>query len=225
MHPINSPEDFAEAFGVSRETRGRLELYADVLRHWQKTINLVAPGTLPGLWQRHFADSAQLIRHVPPGAHTWLDLGSGAGFPGMVMAILLSDRCLTPGQPSPHHTLLESDTRKAAFLREVARQTGVAVDIVGQRIESPSTHAKVGRIDVVTARALAPMGRLLDLAAPFLSPHSKGLFLKGRDVEPEIVDARRKWSFDCTLAPSVTDPEGRVAVISNLHVKPEGNTP
>ena len=248
MHAITGPEDFARAFAVSRETLSRLERYADLLRQWQKTINLVAPSTLPDLWQRHFADSAQLIRHAPPGAYRWLDLGSGAGFPGMVIAILLQDRCLTSGQTSrlnegcltkgqtpTKYTLLESDSRKAAFLREVARQTGlrraeaasagqagVAVDIVAQRIESPSTQVKVGRIDCVTARALAPLGRLLDLAAPFLSSDSKGLFLKGRDVEAEIADARQTWAFDVALHPSVSDPEGRVAVISNLRVKSEG---
>ncbi len=235
MTPIKGPEDFAEAFGVSRETLGRLELYADLLRHWQTTINLVAPSTLPDVWLRHFADSAQLIRHAPPDAKTWLDMGSGAGFPGLVMAIMLSDRCLTSGQTPLHYTLLESDSRKAAFLREVGRQAGlrraeaasaaqagVAVDILCARIESPSTHAKVGRIDCITARALAPLGRLLNLAEPFFSRETKGLFLKGREVEAEIEEARRTWAFDVALHPSVSDPEGRVAVISNLRVKSEG---
>ena len=126
---ITTPEDFARAFGVSRETLERLETYEALLKQWQKTINLVAPSTLSDIWHRHFADSAQLLALAPPGAERWLDLGSGAGFPGLVLAILLAER------GHGRVTLIESDTRKAAFLGEVARRVGVAVDILGTRIE------------------------------------------------------------------------------------------
>ena len=144
MQTIKGPDDFARVFPVSRETLAKLELYADLLRHWQKTINLVAPSTLPDIWQRHIADSAQLIPLAPPEAHKCLDLGSGAGFPGLVMAIMLTDRGQNSGLTPPHYTLLESDTRKAAFLREVVRQTGL------RRAEADLT-AQAG-VDIVVAR-------------------------------------------------------------------------
>jgi 16S rRNA (guanine527-N7)-methyltransferase len=125
-------------------------------------------------------------------------------------------------QPGVRVTLIESDGRKAAFLREAARQTGVAVDIVCARIESDATHAKVGKSDVVSARALAPLGRLLEWAYPYFSSDSIGLFLKGREVETEIVSAKASFAFACQLQPSLTDPDGRVVVIRNLRVKSEG---
>ena len=213
---IRGPSEFAEAFEVSRETGDRLDAYAALLRRWQKTINLVAPSTLDDIWNRHFADSAQLLKFAPDSVKTWLDIGSGAGFPGLVVAIML------PARRQVRMVLIESDSRKAAFLGEAARATGVVVDIVCARIESSSTHAKVGPVDIVSARALAPMGRLLELASPFLSSRTKGLFLKGRNVETEIAEASATWSFAHRLEPSLTDPEGRIVVIENLHVKSEG---
>ena len=210
------PRAFSEAFGVSRETLEKLETYATLLREWQRTINLVAPATLPEVWKRHFADSAQLFALAPEGARRWLDLGSGAGFPGLVLAILLAER------RAGHMTMLESDSRKAAFLRDVARHCGVSVDILCSRIESASTHDKVGKVDVVTARALAPLDRLLGLARPFFSRHSIGLFLKGREVEREIDEARGEWRFEVDLITSRTDASGRIAVIRNLAGKAEG---
>ncbi len=213
---ISTPAAFQAAFSVSRETLDRLESYASVLRHWQKTINLVAPSTLDHLWHRHFADSAQLLALAPPDAKTWVDVGSGAGFPGLVIAILLAER------GKSRVTLVESDSRKAAFLGEVARQTGVAVEIAPARIEKTTTQAKVGRVDVVTARALAPLPRLFGLIAPLFSPETTALLLKGREVEAEIEAARQGWGFDASLAPSITDAEGRIAVIRNLHGLSEG---
>jgi 16S rRNA (guanine527-N7)-methyltransferase len=213
---IRGEEDFANAFCVSRETLIKLKTYAALLNEWQRTINLVAPNTLSEIWHRHFADSAQLLALTPEGSRRWLDLGSGAGFPGLVLAILLTEK------GSGSVTLVESDSRKAAFLREVARSCGVSVDILCGRIESASTHFKVGKSDVVTARALAPLNRLLGLAMPFFSRNSIGVFLKGREVEREIEDARQEWRFDLDLIPSRTDPSGRIAVIRNLTVKAEG---
>jgi 16S rRNA (guanine527-N7)-methyltransferase len=214
---IATPEDFARAFGVSRETVERLKAYEALLKQWQKTINLVAPSTLPDIWHRHFADSAQLLALAPPGAERWLDLGSGAGFPGLVIAILLAER------GSGRMTLIESDTRKAAFLAEVARRVGVPVDIRGTRIEKTATQAKLGPVDVVTARALAPLPRLLDLSAPFFSGPTMGLFLKGREAEAEVEAARKLWDFEPELHQSLTDASGRIIVIRALNAKTEGH--
>lgn len=211
--PVDSPEAFAQAFAVSRETLAKLVAYEQLLQRWQKTINLVAASTLKTVWERHFADSAQLWAYRPAQVETSLDLGSGAGFPGLVLAIMDST------QRPTRHTLVESDSRKAAFLREVARGTGVTVDILCGRIESPEIHAKVGAVDCVTARALAPLPRLVELAAPFFGPSTLGLFSKGREVTAEIGDARLAWDFDIELKPSVTDPDGRVVLLTALKRK------
>ena len=209
---IGGPEAFRTAFAVSRETVDRLTAYAALLKRWQKTINLVAPSTLDDLWHRHFADSAQLLQHAPGAVH-WLDLGSGAGFPGLVLAIMAKERGGT------RHTLVESDTRKAAFLREVARETGVAVEIVAGRIESAQTADRLREINCVTARALAPLPRLLPLAALFFRHGTIGLFLKGRDVTGELEEVAAAWDFRSELLPSVTDREGRIVRLSELQVK------
>ncbi len=212
---ITTPEAFAAAFSVSRETIDRLATYEDLLRRWQRAVNLVAPSTLDSIWQRHFADSAQLLALAPETAERWVDLGSGGGFPGLVLAILLKER------GHGHVTLIESDKRKAAFLAEVARKTGVAVEIVAERIEKSATRVKLGTVDVITARALAPLPRLLGLAAHLSSPTTTGLFLKGKDAEAEVLEARKEWAFEATLKPSMTEPEARIVVIRNLHAKTE----
>jgi 16S rRNA (guanine527-N7)-methyltransferase len=210
---IRDAADFARRFAVSRETIDKLLAYEALLRQWQKTINLVAPSTLDAVWPRHFADSAQLLALAPPDAKAWLDFGSGAGFPGLVLAIMLAER------PGAKVTLVESDTRKAAFLGEVARKTGAPVDIRPDRIEKLTTQSKLGPVDVITARALAPLPRLLDLAAPAFSAQTTGLFLKGREAETELDAARERWAFDGALEPSVTDARGRIVVIRALKAK------
>jgi len=213
---IDEAGAFQRAFSVSRETVDRLERYEALLRQWQKAVNLVAPSTLADVWHRHFADSAQLAALIPEAAESLVDLGSGGGFPGLVLAIVLMER-------RPYRfTLIESDTRKAAFLREVARETRVPVDILASRIENPETQRKVGQVDVVTVRALAPLSRLLGLAAPFFAPHTVGLFLKGRDIHGEIDEARAGWQFDVALVPSKTDRQGQIAVVRNVSAKTEG---
>lgn len=222
--PIRSREDFSRAFAVSRETLDRLETYESLLRTWQRTINLVAPSTLDETWGRHFADSAQLLALAPPDARRWLDLGSGAGFPGLVLSVLLAER------EGAKVTLIESDSRKAAFLREVARKTGVVVDILCERIEKLPTQAKVvsretaesGKWDVITARALAPLPRLLDLAAPYFSQDTVGLFLKGREAEAEVAAAQSGWSFSFELHRSLTDKDGQVIMVRALQAKTGG---
>ncbi|MBX9683133.1 MAG: 16S rRNA (guanine(527)-N(7))-methyltransferase RsmG [Hyphomicrobium sp.] len=213
---IDTPELFAEEFSVSRETVSRLKTYEDLLKRWQKTINLVAPGTLGDIWHRHFADSAQLWRlgnlaESPAGV--WLDFGSGAGFPGLVLAIMAAEKAAT------RHILIESDSRKAAFLREVARHTGVAVDILCTRIESTETLAKVEPASCVTARALAPLPRLAGLVAPYFESSTRGLFLKGREVGAELEEARRDWDFEFNLVPSLTETDARIVVLHGLQAK------
>jgi 16S rRNA (guanine527-N7)-methyltransferase len=206
---IENADQFASAFNVSRETLGRFNLYESALKQWQPRINLVANATLPDVWERHFADSAQLAAHVPAEAESFVDLGSGAGFPGLVLAILLASA-------ERRFTLIESDQRKGAFLREVARRTGTTVDILSIRIESAAREARLGRIDVVTARALAPLDKLLDLAEPFFGESTVGLFLKGQAAAAEVEAASKQWSFDVTLVPSVTAADASVVVIRRL---------
>lgn len=217
MQPESAPAAFQREFGVSRETLKKLERYAELLSLWQKTINLVAPSTLQDTWQRHFADSTQLVALAPATVRTWVDLGSGAGFPGLVVAIMLAERA-----PAARVTLIESDSRKAAFLGEVSRKTGVAVDIRIGRIEIASTRAKLESVDVVSARALAPLDRLLALALPLWGASTVGLFLKGRGVEAEVSAAEAGFAFQCELVPSRTDPSGQCAVVRNLRARSTG---
>lgn len=212
--PVTDAAGFAREFGVSRETAVKFESYAALLKQWQKAVQLVAPSTLGAIWTRHFADSAQLMSLASPDARTWADLGSGAGFPGLVIALLARDSGSI--RPDLRVTLVESDTRKAAFLREVARQTGCPVDILGTRIESASTRDKVDTVEVVSARALAPLTELFRLAHPFWQPTTLGLFLKGRDAENEVEAARAAWNFELELKPSLTDSMARLVCVRNL---------
>jgi 16S rRNA (guanine527-N7)-methyltransferase len=232
---IGDAEAFQRAIGVSRETLDRLETYDSLLKTWQRTINLVAPSTLEDAWHRHFADSAQLLafgcvsRESGPydssgsagekasAPRSWLDLGSGGGFPGLVLAILLAER-----DPGARMTLVESDSRKAAFLGEVARKTGVTVEIRTERSEKFATQAKSRIRDVITARALAPLPKLLGIVLPFFSPQTVAVFPKGRDVAAELAEAARAFRFDATTEASLTDAEARIVILRNLAVKSEG---
>jgi 16S rRNA (guanine527-N7)-methyltransferase len=210
---IDGPESFAEAFKVPRETIHALSRYAELLAHWQKSINLVAPSTLPELWSRHFADSAQL-RSLAPDVRLWLDLGSGAGFPGLVVAILQAQR------PGFRMHLVEANHKKCAFLAEVARATSAPVDIHAMRIEDLAEKAQSLKPDVVSARALAPLPRLLELAEPFMGEGTKGLFLKGRETEAEIEAARDRWAFDVLLHPSTTARDAYIVELAGLRRRP-----
>jgi len=189
-----SPGEFQAAIGADAATMARLTAYAELLAKWQARINLIGPDTLPDLWHRHMLDSAQLLPLLPPGAKRLADLGSGAGFPGLVLAIL--------GAPDVH--LVESDARKAAFLREAARLTAAPVTVHVARAEALAPLAA----DVVTARALAPLGKLLGWAAPHLAPGGVCLFLKGKGSEDELTEARKEWIITCDRAASRTDPAG-----------------
>lgn len=207
---IESLESFVAHFGVSRETSERLKLYHDLLAPWQKAVQLVSPKTLAEAWHRHFADSAQLVALMGAGApKSWVDLGSGGGFPGLVVAILLWDQ-------GTRVTLIESDRRKCSFLREVARQCGITVDIVTARIETAANTSSVGAADVVSARALAPLPQLLALALPLFGPKTIGLFMKGRDVALELAEARTTWAFEAELLDSLTDPEARIVRVREI---------
>jgi len=211
--PIKGPADFAKAFKVPRETIHRLVRYADLLALWQKSTNLVGPSTLPQLWSRHFADSAQLCA-LAPNARLWLDLGSGAGFPGLVVAILQT------GTPDFRMHLVESNRKKSAFLKEVARATEAPVDIHAMRIEDLAQSRDKLEPDVVSARGLAPLPRLLDLASPFFGPHATGLFLKGRETDTEIEQARRHFDFACRLHRSLTSASARIVEVTALTPRP-----
>jgi 16S rRNA (guanine527-N7)-methyltransferase len=210
---IDGPESFAEAAKVPRETILRLTRYGDLLAHWQKTTNLVGPSALKDLWSRHFADSAQL-RSLAPDARLWLDLGSGAGFPGLVVAILQT------GTPDFRMHLVESNHKKCAFAAEVVRAVQAPVDIHATRIEDLAERAQSLRPDVVSARALAPLPRLFELAAPFFGEGTRGLFLKGREAEAEIKAARPGWDFDVHLHPSVTAGDSQIVEVTGLRERP-----
>lgn len=195
-----TPETFAGQIPVSRETLGRLETYAALLRKWNPAINLVSRDSLPDLWRRHLLDSAQLTALIPPQQSlTILDMGSGAGFPGLVLAIL----ALEGERPWTIH-LAESDTRKATFLSTVARETGAKPIIHTQRIERLTPFP----VDLVTARALAPLDKLLDYAAPFLTAGSECLFLKGVAAEDELTATAKTWNMVADRLPSRSGPTG-----------------
>jgi 16S rRNA (guanine527-N7)-methyltransferase len=204
-----SREGFAELaeIDVSRETLERLTAYLDLLRRWQRAVNLVGASTLEDPWRRHLLDCAQIAPHVPAKARIVLDLGSGAGLPGLILALL--------GVPGVH--LVESDQRKAQFLREAARITGACVVIHARRIEQLQGLAA----DVVTARALAPLPRLLALAEPFLTPPSICLFLKGKTAERELTDARRSWHMLTDVVPSRSGSSGVLLKLKGVGRAPD----
>jgi len=191
---------FADLFPVSRETLARFEAYAELLTRWSARINLVGRDTLADLWRRHMLDSAQLRAFVATASQSLIDLGSGAGFPGLVLAIL----------DVAGVELVEADSRKAAFLREAARVVEVEVTIRPCRLATVPPHA----VDVVTARALAPLDRLLDLAQPFIGPDTVCLFPKGERAEQELTLARKRWTMNSSMYDSIADPRG---VILRLH--------
>lgn len=206
---MDGPQQFAESLKVPRETIHRLGCYAEILTDWQKRTNLVGSSTLPGLWSRHFADSAQLCG-LAPNARLWLDLGSGAGFPGLVIAIIQA------GTPDFRMHLVESNRKKCAFLAEVARETEAPVDIHAMRIEELAECAQSLRPDVVSARALARLPRLFELAAPFFGERTKGLFPKGREAEAEIAAAREDWEFDFRIHQSLTAEDSHIVEVARL---------
>ncbi len=208
MKRVLGPEDFAAAQNVSRETILRLTVYEASLRKWNARINLVAKSTLPDIWHRHFADSAQLFQLARQKTGLWADLGSGAGFPGMVLAIMARDLA-----PDLRIALVESDQRKCAFLQTIAAEVAPAAIIMAQRAEL----AKPLNANTVFARALAPLAELLPLARRHLAENGECLFLKGAAVESELTALGQIWDSSIETIPSRTDPKGVVLRIGGIH--------
>jgi 16S rRNA (guanine527-N7)-methyltransferase len=209
--PSDASSDKAEALAlvpVSRETEARLDRYLDLLRQWQAKTNLVAPSTLPQLWTRHVADSLQLLT-LTPTAKTWVDLGSGGGFPGVVLACGLAE---TSG--AKVH-LVERNSKKAAFLREALRITS-APGIVHPGAIEDIVDSIAGPVDCVTARALAPLHQLIGFAEPLVKKGAKALFLKGQDVEVELTEATKYWNIKPNLHSSLTGGQGWIVEIDHI---------
>jgi 16S rRNA (guanine527-N7)-methyltransferase len=195
-HPVRHLGD------VSRETTERLTAYVDLLLTWNRKINLIGRADEALVWQRHIEDGLQLVPLVPAQAHAAIDLGSGGGLPGLVLAIATGLR----------YDLVEADQRKAAFLREAARVTGASVAVHAVRIED----ARIPPADLITARALAPLRHLLALAFPFIAPDGVALFPKGAAAEQELTDARREWNMRVERIPSRTHPAGVILKLSEV---------
>jgi 16S rRNA (guanine527-N7)-methyltransferase len=208
---VVDPSDRAQAMAlmdVSRETVELFQRYVDELHRWQKVKNLVGPATLDSVWTRHVADAAQLVRHCP-NALRWVDMGSGAGFPGLITAIQLK------GRPGAQVHLIESNGRKCAFLRAVARELALPVVVHDARIEAV-IDALDGKVDVVTARALAPLSDLLGLSRKLLTSGATGLFPKGQDVGDELTEAAKYWRIGASTVASKTDPKARIVIVNSL---------
>lgn len=200
-------EDLLHIANVSRESLPRLEAYVDLLVRWQSRINLIGPATVGDIWHRHMADSLQLLEHVPQDAETVLDLGSGAGLPGVVLAL-----ARPAGYGFTVH-LIESNAKKCAFLSEVIRQTGAPAKVHNARIESLDSDALQAGKSVVTARALAPLCELLDYARKPLENGAIGLFLKGRDIDRELTEAAKYWKVAAHRIESLTQREACILKI------------
>ena len=203
--PTRAPlgrEGFAKLTGVSRETLDRLAKYVELLNSWTRRINLVGRDTLGDVWRRHILDSAQLFPLIPREARVLVDLGSGAGLPGLILAIM--------GVPEVH--LIESDGRKAVFLREALRVTETRAIVHAQRLDRVPAFAA----DVVTARAFAPLPELLAVSERFLGPQTVCLFLKGRMVDEELTEAGKTWHIGLLRQPSLTDPSGCILRLEGI---------
>ncbi|ESY47348.1 MULTISPECIES: 16S rRNA (guanine(527)-N(7))-methyltransferase RsmG [unclassified Mesorhizobium] len=197
-----------EAAGpVSRETFDRLVTFEQLFLKWNRSINLAAPSTLDDVWGRHILDSAQLAR-IAPQAKRWADLGSGGGFPGLVMAFLLVER------DGASIDLVESNRKKASFLQAVIGQFGLPARVVARRIDD--SYALVSEPEIITARALAALPALLDLSAPWLTKGSRALFHKGRDYRSEVEESTHRWAFDLVEHPSMTDAHGVILEVTDL---------
>ncbi len=200
------PEDAARLTGVSRETLARIRVYLNALDVWRERINLIGPGEGRHLWRRHVLDSLQLMELISPDARAVADLGSGAGFPGLVIACALAER------PGASVTLVEKSPRKSEFLAAAIAEAGLPAQVLNLRLEDKPPR----KFDVVTARALAPLPKLLGYAYAWLKPSGKALLMKGRDAAAEVAAARKAWTFDLSDQASLSSPEGRVLSISSI---------
>jgi len=197
------PSEFATATGVSHETLVRLKAYVGMLGEWNARQNLVSAGSLADVWRRHVWDSAQLAAFIPAEAISLIDLGSGAGFPALVLALL---------RPDLRVVLTEATAKKCRFLEAVALRVGVSAEIRGARLEDSAREP----FDIVTARACAPLVKLLGYAQPFQAPSTINLFLKGQSVEVELTEAYKSWRMQALRHPSKTDPSGTILEIREL---------
>jgi 16S rRNA (guanine527-N7)-methyltransferase len=205
------PDEFAAATNVSRETLARLKAYAGLLEDWNSRHNLVSARSLEDVWRRHFWDSAQLAPLVPAKAQAIADLGSGAGFPGLVLAEMLRDKAIV--------TLFEATTKKCDFLKAAAQSMELSVSVQNTRMEDVTPQL----FDVVTARACAPLPELLSYAQHFVGPNSVCLLLKGQNVGAELTEANKSWKMKVRQIPSLTDPSGVILELKEL--SPDDRTP
>ena len=196
----------AADFDVSRETLERLRAYQALVEKWNPTINLISKGDVGEIWQRHILDSLQIPALKLEYSH-WVDIGSGGGFPGLVIAI-----CALENAPEATHTLIESDLRKSTFLRTVIRELGLNAKVLQERIE----NVRPLEADVVSARALASLDLLCEFSARHLGPEGKAVFLKGRTVDQEIEQAKNAWTFELRKVPSKTDPEAAIVILEGI---------
>jgi 16S rRNA (guanine527-N7)-methyltransferase len=201
------PEEFAHLSGVSRETLSRLKAYVSLLEEWNARHNLVSAGSLKDVWRRHVWDSAQLMAYIPPDAASLVDMGSGAGFPGLVLGLLLGERA------GFRTVLYEATAKKCQFLAAVAQRIGVVADIRNARMEEADLQA----FDVVTARACAPLGKLLGYAQHFRGTRTICLFLKGQSVDSELTEAHKSWSIKALRHQSRSDPSGVILEVREFH--------
>jgi 16S rRNA (guanine527-N7)-methyltransferase len=199
-----TPSEFQVVRSAMPAQMADLGILIERLTAANAVMNLVGPDTIPDVWNRHIFDSAQLLDLVPE-AGTWADLGAGAGFPGLVLAILLKDRA------DSHVWLVDSLGKRCRFLQEVVDALSLPATVVNGRAEDQRI-----KVDVVTARALAPMDRLLGYAQPYLQRGAQGLFLKGEKAEVELIEARKVWQFDSSLSVSRSDPRGRIVSVRSL---------
>ncbi|TCK99817.1 16S rRNA (guanine527-N7)-methyltransferase [Shimia isoporae] len=202
------PDRILADLNVSRETSERLKQLADMLIKWNPRINLVSKSTIADLWTRHILDSAQVLKIAPPTTSHWVDIGSGGGFPGLVIALM----CAEPEAPQKV-TLIESDQRKCAFLRSVLRETGVPATVISQRIEQTEPQ----KASVLSARALADLNMLFGFAERHLSTGGLALFPKGATWEKEIADAKESWSFQVDAIQSITEPQAVILKVGELN--------
>lgn len=196
------PDDLMDDLGVPRETCERLERHRQLLSRWSSKINLIGPRELETYWGRHALDCGQLLRHAP-AARRWIDIGSGAGFPGIILGCLLADA------EGARIDLVETNPKKAAFLREAVRETGAACRVLNESIDEVAGTAE--SYDVVTARAFAPLPRIISSAKPILDRGAIGLFLKGAEYRAELAAAADEgWTLKVEALESLSDPDGRI---------------
>ncbi|MDI6623244.1 MAG: 16S rRNA (guanine(527)-N(7))-methyltransferase RsmG [Brevundimonas sp.] len=199
-----TPAEFQAQTGATPEQIADLEAFIERLADANAVMNLIGPATLPGVWNRHVWDSAQLL-DLAPEARTWADLGAGAGFPGVVLAILMK------GRPDAHVWLIDSLGKRCRFLQEMVDALALPATVINGRAEEQAL-----KVDVVTARAVAPMEKLLGYAQPYLQRGAQGVFLKGEKAEAELIEARKVWHFESSLSVSRSDPRGRIVSVRSL---------